>query len=1286
VITQEFDLLNQPLRITTRSEPDDGMPATSWFSYDASGNQVRVVSGEGRVVRREYDDRGRLFRTRRFAALLSDLPGDGAGIPQLDELHDQVVEFHFDLNGSILARRDRQAGDGGLTPRGDEQRSEYNGFDELVATRDEVCTRQVFFRDARGLEMVREIYGPREGPAPVAAVECAPSYPLLARREFRRDALGRVTMTLDDDYTHAADALAEPVPNPHGSRRIAMLAYNLRGEVERSADGRGRTRLFTYDGAGRMILRRLGEGNQVEGPVIVSKETGLRYNGGGRVSHWSIVEPGSQEGQDPREGSFMYDAAGGVIAISQSATGGAITETLERNSAGKVIRHVGATGAETLYSLDGLGRITALEVMMTAADGTPDTSFANPDGKVRWTYEYSPDGLLLAKIDARGQGSSWDYDGVGRVVTATYPDGRRWRTNHDPEGNPVSIQVRGPAEAGADPAPVVFAMEYDARNRPTRRTATLLPSSGLAATPSISREHDGLGRLTRILSEGDEQGRTAEVRRTYDSLGRLVAEDQTFLGVTHTLTAVHDNDDFRRELHLAGAGGTEMTTFFTADGLGRLARVEAPGRVVADYGYIGSGREISMDLTVPGGSGAPGFGLQRRASYDAAGRRDGLVYLDAATGQERAGFHRVLDPSGLPLSTRSTHLQAGPSGDQDQGLLLEHDSLGRLKRSLAGALSGSSLAPVIDEPTEQWEFVFDGAGNQAQVTRDQEVRRHGADEMNFYTVVDQSLDETGAWNGGTLQEKDLLGNLRREEMDGMAILYRHDAYGRLVGINKEVAATGQILPVASLTYDGLGRRLETDLAGGERRTWIYDDWRVVAEYGYAPGPLRDDPAAPADLLKALNVHGRALDEILYAERDLDGLPGLETALIPVTDLQGSTERLLDDQGGVVEVYAYEPFGLRRVIGAAGALAASAHDYRFGFTGQRHELFLAANRHLIHMRHRMYDPNRGRFLQPDPLGSRDDANLYAYVGNSPYRASDPLGLFGLDPSPGGLSGGVTQGLAARTGSTFQAGPQGRVSGLQMSSWRAAADYWREVSKRRQNEDRQYELQLRRGMHERRQTHDNVVTGAAGGMLAAQAGGDEPPPYSCPPGFLDCVTVSAGRPDSQLVALLDDEAGRVAQEEERIGGAQDDLVRHQAASSFQVGFSAEAIPIFFGFGFNLGFIVDSMGNYGVIVGGKSTVCCGLGATYGGYLGYSEGSMFMQRGAKTSVSATAATPWGGASYSHDAAGGDAVTLSLKGPSLLLSAGVEMSKQGIVAMSGTPPQAPPPAVQRPPGLDEGN
>jgi RHS repeat-associated protein len=47
--------------------------------------------------------------------------------------------------------------------------------------------------------------------------------------------------------------------------------------------------------------------------------------------------------------------------------------------------------------------------------------------------------------------------------------------------------------------------------------------------------------------------------------------------------------------------------------------------------------------------------------------------------------------------------------------------------------------------------------------------------------------------------------------------------------------------------------------------------------------------------------------------------------------------------------------------------------------------------LYHVRHRVYDPQAGRWLQRDPIGYEGGPNLYGYVGNEPWGFTDPMGL-------------------------------------------------------------------------------------------------------------------------------------------------------------------------------------------------------------------------------------------------------------------------------------------------------
>lgn len=50
--------------------------------------------------------------------------------------------------------------------------------------------------------------------------------------------------------------------------------------------------------------------------------------------------------------------------------------------------------------------------------------------------------------------------------------------------------------------------------------------------------------------------------------------------------------------------------------------------------------------------------------------------------------------------------------------------------------------------------------------------------------------------------------------------------------------------------------------------------------------------------------------------------------------------------------------------------------------------------LYYYKAREYDPVFGRFLQTDPIGSKDDLDLYAYTGDDPIDKTDPTGTDGL----------------------------------------------------------------------------------------------------------------------------------------------------------------------------------------------------------------------------------------------------------------------------------------------------
>ena len=81
---------------------------------------------------------------------------------------------------------------------------------------------------------------------------------------------------------------------------------------------------------------------------------------------------------------------------------------------------------------------------------------------------------------------------------------------------------------------------------------------------------------------------------------------------------------------------------------------------------------------------------------------------------------------------------------------------------------------------------------------------------------------------------------------------------------------------------------------------------------------------------------------------------------------------------------YDDFGLPNRVSNVGN--------RYLFTGREYDVETGN----YYYRARYYEPNIGRFLQPDPIGYAGGLNLYTYCGNNPLNWVDPWGFMYIDP--------------------------------------------------------------------------------------------------------------------------------------------------------------------------------------------------------------------------------------------------------------------------------------------------
>jgi RHS repeat-associated core domain len=120
---------------------------------------------------------------------------------------------------------------------------------------------------------------------------------------------------------------------------------------------------------------------------------------------------------------------------------------------------------------------------------------------------------------------------------------------------------------------------------------------------------------------------------------------------------------------------------------------------------------------------------------------------------------------------------------------------------------------------------------------------------------------------------------------------------------------------------------------------------------------------------------------------------IENLYYGYSDYQGSLIVLTDENGNVVEKYAYDPWGARR-----NPADWTQKDTRTswlnnrGYTGHEHLDAFG----IINMNGRVYDPATSMFMSPDPYvqapGNWLNYNRYCYCFGNPFRYTDPSGEF------------------------------------------------------------------------------------------------------------------------------------------------------------------------------------------------------------------------------------------------------------------------------------------------------
>jgi len=719
--------------------------------------------------------------------------------------------------------------------------------------------------------------------------------------------------------------------------------------------------------------------------------------------------PSTKSGAKNFSTGITYDAVGNVQSIDGPRPGVADTMTYQFDQSRRVTGILDPLGARTRYCYDADGLAVGAFRARTAGLSDPNATTALTTGlcpssfnSAQWlgeTRTYYPTGDLLAVIDANGYQTIHAYDAVGRERVIQDPNGRQTATVYDAAGQQVAVWKggsnwltgTGTATAPSANAPTT-ATSWNAANYATLKYAqfvridyTLNGKKKLVEDANNNQTeyvYDGHDRELFTFFPDPATGNRCTVASpatpasTPACSGGQTYEKQTYDANGNRLTLRTRRND------------TITSTFDAADRNDTRAVTGSPALATTVFGYNLMGEILSQSSpqsgTIPAHSVTYDYDPAGRKSYE-ENLLNGVYRKVSYQYDEANNRTRTIWPDGYFVSYSYDAVNrleyARENSDTTNELAFyKYDALAR-RTDLRFAGQSTNRINYTFEPDSQLDVLTHFMSG-TTVTLDHGHNESGqlnniAANDDFYlpsTVTSTPIAIPVAYTpdklnrygdltiGSTLTTPgyDLNGNLLSWGPAGALQTYTYDAENRLRTANVTNGTNNKY------DYDTLGRRISKDV-GGVLTYYLLDGDEEIAEYNSAGTILRRYITGPG-----------VDDRVARQENSSTPTPTLTYYRV---NHQGSVIATTNPNGTIAQQLAYDAYG-----NLTSHQSAATTGEPFRFTGRRYD----PETSLYYYRARYYSSQLGRFLQVDPVGYKDDYNLYAYVKGDPLNAVDPMG--------------------------------------------------------------------------------------------------------------------------------------------------------------------------------------------------------------------------------------------------------------------------------------------------------